>query len=138
MTARAVLSIDFELFTQTPAYRRASGETGERTVGLAAADFLLDVLDEHDATATFFVVSSMAERHPDVVESIATAGHEVASHTHSHRLLSTLDGDDRVEELERSRAVLEDVTGEPVSGWSVAGADFPMSVNVSIPRSVRS
>ena len=125
MTDQAVLSIDFELFAQTPAYRRAAGEADEPAVGLAAADFLLDVLDEHDATATFFVVSSVAERHPEVVESIAAAGHEVASHTHSHRLLSTLDGDDRTAELEGSRAVLERVTGEPVSGFRAPAFDLP-------------
>jgi len=128
MTERAVLSVDFELFTQTPAYRRAAGETDEEGVGLAATDFLLDALDERDATATFFVVSSVAERHPEVVRSIAEAGHEVASHSHSHRLLSTLGDDDRAEELDRSRAVLERVTGEPVSGFRAPAFDLPPGV----------
>ena len=125
MTDRAVLSVDFELFTQTPAYRRAVGETDDEGVGLDATDFLLDVLDERDATATFFVVSSVAERHPELVRSIAEAGHEIASHSHSHRLLSTLGDDDRVEELERSRGVLKRVTGEPVSGFRAPAFDLP-------------
>jgi len=128
MTDRAVLSVDFELFTQTPAYRRAAGATDEEAVGLAAADYLLDVLAEHDATATFFVVSSVAERHPDVVRRIAEAGHEVASHTHTHRLLSTLDGDERTAEIERSRAVLERVAGEPVSGFRAPAFDLPPGI----------
>ena len=32
---RAVFSVDFELFTQTPAYRSATGETDEQDLGLA-------------------------------------------------------------------------------------------------------
>lgn len=128
MTDRAVLSVDFELFSHTPAYRRATGETGEgsaeETVGLEAADFLLDALAERDATATFFVVSSVAERHPAVVRRIADAGHEVASHTHSHRLLSTLPAAERREELERSRAVLSEVTGASVSGFRAPAFDL--------------
>lgn len=128
MTDRAVLSVDFELFSQTPAYREAAGEAEERGVGLAAADYLLDVLAEHDATATFFVVSSLADRHPDVVRSLAAAGHEVASHTHGHRLLSTLDGAERREEVERSRAVLERVAGGTVSGFRAPAFDLPPGI----------
>ena len=127
MTDRAVLSVDFELFTQTPAYRSAAGETDERGVGLDAAEFLLDALEERGATATFFVVSSVAEQYPDVVREIAEAGHEVASHTHSHALLSTLDDDDRRDELVRSKDVLERVTGESVSGLRAPAFDVPPS-----------
>ena len=124
MTDRAVLSVDFELFAHTPAYRRAGGETDEEAVGLAAADFLLDALAERDATATFFVVSSVAERYPEAVQRIADAGHEVASHTHSHRLLSTLSAAQRREELERSREVLERVTGRSVAGFRAPAFDL--------------
>lgn len=125
MTETAVLSIDLELFDQTPAYRNAPGEADDRGVGLDAVEYLLDALDERDATATFFVVSSVAERHPDVIRSIAAAGHEIASHTHSHRLLSTLPDDDRRTELERSREVLERVTGRTVSGIRAPAFDLP-------------
>ena len=125
MVDRAVLSVDFELFTQTPAYRRAGGSTDESSVGLEAAGFLLDALDARDATATFFVVSSVAERHPDVVREITDAGHEIASHTHSHELLPTLGAEDRREELERSRSILERVADRPVSGFRAPAFDLP-------------
>jgi peptidoglycan/xylan/chitin deacetylase (PgdA/CDA1 family) len=121
---RAVFSVDFELFTQTPAYRSATGETDEQDIGLAAGAYLREVLDTHDARATFFVVSTVAERYPDTVRSISNDGHEIGSHTHSHTLLSTLDESNRQEEMRYSRSVLEDVTGQTVDGFRAPAFDI--------------
>jgi peptidoglycan/xylan/chitin deacetylase (PgdA/CDA1 family) len=125
MSNRAVLSIDFELFTQTPAYRSATGTTDIPDVGLAAGAYLRRALDAHDARATFFVVSSVAESHPAVVRAFAEAGHEIGSHTHSHALLTDLDASARREELERSRAVLRNVTGHSIDGFRAPAFALP-------------
>jgi peptidoglycan/xylan/chitin deacetylase (PgdA/CDA1 family) len=125
MTDRAVFSVDFELFDHTPAYRAAKGATTREGVGLAGGEFLLDVLDETDATATYFVVSEVAQRHPDAVTALADAGHEIASHTHTHRLLTDLDADERRTELTESRQVLQSVTGERVTGFRAPAFDIP-------------
>lgn len=45
---------------------------------------LLDLLEKHDARATFFLIGALAEKHPALVAEIARRGHEVAHHTHSH------------------------------------------------------
>jgi peptidoglycan/xylan/chitin deacetylase (PgdA/CDA1 family) len=45
---------------------------------------ILQILDEHDVHATFFMVGSQAERFPHVARWVAGAGHEVGSHTFSH------------------------------------------------------
>ncbi|WP_336339162.1 polysaccharide deacetylase family protein [Haloarcula brevis] len=124
MTDRAVLSIDFELFTQTPAYRSASGTTGRDGVGLDGGRFFRAALADHGATATAFVVSSVAESHPEAVRALADAGLEVASHTHTHQLLSALDSDGRRAELTQSKDVLERVTGERVAGFRAPAFDI--------------
>ncbi|SEO91866.1 Polysaccharide deacetylase [Halorientalis persicus] len=124
MSDRAVLSIDFELFEQTPAYRSADGTMDEDGVGLDGGEFLRRTLATHDATATCFVVSSVAESHPDAVRALADAGFEIGSHTHSHRLLSELSAADRREELARSREVLTEVTDEPVTGFRAPAFDL--------------
>lgn len=46
---------------------------------------VLDLLDRHDAKATFFVIGRHAERHPGIVEEIVHRGHGVENHTHLHR-----------------------------------------------------
>lgn len=125
MTSRAVLSIDFELFRHTPAYRSASGKLSDTTVGIEAWPFLRDALSDHDATATFFVVGEVAEQHPEVIAEIAEEGHELASHTHTHRLLSSLNPRAEVEELKKSRAAIEAATGQSeVTGFRAPAFDI--------------
>jgi peptidoglycan-N-acetylglucosamine deacetylase len=45
---------------------------------------ILELLDRHDARATFFMVGSQAERFPHFARRVVSAGHEVGSHTFSH------------------------------------------------------
>ena len=123
--SEAVFSIDVELFTQTPAYRNAGGSTDRAGVGLDGLGFLRETLAKHDATATCFVVSSVAESHPDAIRALATAGHEIGSHTHSHELLSELDPGRRREELTRSREILETETDTEVAGFRAPAFDIP-------------
>lgn len=115
---RAVLSVDFESFAHTPAYRRASDSLNDPgAVGPNVMDRLLAALEAHDADATFFVVSEVAERFPDTVTGAAAAGHEIASHTHTHPFLTDITPAERREELQHSRDVLESITGAPVDGF---------------------
>jgi peptidoglycan/xylan/chitin deacetylase (PgdA/CDA1 family) len=72
---------------------------------------LLDVLREARVRATFFVVGSRAQEHPELVRRQARDGHEVANHSWSHRDLSGLDYADVAWELERTDQVLADLTG---------------------------
>ncbi|MFB6109357.1 MAG: polysaccharide deacetylase family protein [Halodesulfurarchaeum sp.] len=122
---RAVLSVDFELFEHTPAYRNAAGETTSDGVGLDGGRFLRTAFDEHDAATTWFVVSAVAEEFPDAVAALATGEHEIASHTRTHRLLTDLDPDERDGELADSRRTLESATGERVSGFRAPAFDLP-------------
>ncbi|QPV62695.1 polysaccharide deacetylase family protein [Halosimplex litoreum] len=121
---QAALSVDFEHFTHLPAYRGASGTTDRPAVGLGGVTALLDALDEAIGAATFFTVGELADEHPRVIERIAAAGHEVASHTHTHRHLSELDEGERRDELARSRERLEAVTGESVTGFRAPSFDM--------------
>src|SRR5258708_23602538 len=47
--------------------------------------WLLDVLAEHGATATFFIVGEVAITHPRLVRDIAEAGHEIGCHSSDHQ-----------------------------------------------------
>jgi polysaccharide deacetylase family protein (PEP-CTERM system associated) len=78
---------------------------------------LLRLLDEFRVKGTFFILTWNAERHPDLVEEIAAAGHEVATHGHAHRLVYELGPDLFRRDLERSIAILERITGRRPSGY---------------------
>lgn len=45
---------------------------------------LLQLLERHGATATFFVTGQRAERHPEIIRAILAAGHSVGNHSYSH------------------------------------------------------
>lgn len=45
---------------------------------------LLDLLDQHHAKATFFVIGERAARHPELMREIIRRGHEVGHHTQTH------------------------------------------------------
>jgi len=124
IVGRAVLSIDVELFDQTPAYRSASGTTDQRGIGLNGLDWFRETLTDRGASTTCFVVSSLVERHPDAIERLADAGFEIASHTHSHELLSELDVETRREELATSKARLESLTDRSVDGFRAPAFDI--------------
>jgi len=74
---------------------------------------VLDLLGDHDARATFFLIGQRVRERPDDVRRILEAGHEVGSHTMTHpRLTDIPDEEVRKEIQEGARAVAE-VAGEP-------------------------
>lgn len=124
MTDRtAVLSIDLEWFGHTPAYRAADGTTKQTDAGQEAVRFLLDAFDDSDASGTFFVVSELVDSDRETLERIAGAGHEIGSHTRSHRLLTELTPAERREELSRSKTELESVC-DSVDGFRAPAFDI--------------
>ncbi|MCL6515834.1 polysaccharide deacetylase family protein [Alicyclobacillus sp.] len=45
---------------------------------------VLDILAQHDARATFFVVGERAVQHPDLIRRMVAEGHQVAPHAQRH------------------------------------------------------
>jgi polysaccharide deacetylase family protein (PEP-CTERM system associated) len=81
---------------------------------------LLDLFDEHQAKATFFVLGWVAERAKDLVKEIARRGHEVASHGYSHQLVYNQTADAFRDETQRSKDLLEEIIQRPVIGYRAA------------------
>jgi polysaccharide deacetylase family protein (PEP-CTERM system associated) len=82
-----------------------------------ATRWLLDALAEHGIKATFFVVAEIACSNPDLVRAIHRAGHEVASHSWSHRRIHNLSPAAFREDVRTSKDALEQVTGQIVLGY---------------------
>ena len=76
--------------------------------------------------ATFFVLGWLAERFPKLVREIAERGHEVASHGYGHVLCSKLSSHHLLFDLKKSKCILEDITGIPVSGYRAPSFDISM------------
>lgn len=75
----------------SPVLARLPLEAGDRRVWLTIDDgpsaqtrALLDLLDAHQARATFFLVGERARARPDEVREIARRGHGIGNHSASH------------------------------------------------------
>jgi polysaccharide deacetylase family protein (PEP-CTERM system associated) len=79
--------------------------------------WLLDLLAEAQAQATFFIVGEIAEYNPALVRRIAREGHEVASHGWDHRRVHHFTPATFREDMLRSKQALEDLTGQAVVGY---------------------
>lgn len=78
---------------------------------------ILDCFERCDVRATFFVLGLAAQRAPELVRRIQTAGHEIQSHGFGHRLLHTLTPDQLRADLDRSKKLLEDITGAAITAY---------------------
>ena len=81
---------------------------------------LLDLFDETQVKATFFVLGWVADRVPQLVKEIADRGHEVACHGYSHQLVYNQTQEVFREETIRSKKLLEDLSQQPVHGYRAA------------------
>lgn len=75
---------------------------------------LLEILRQHDARATFFVVGRLAREHPDLVRAELADGHSVGNHTFSHKDLTTLTRAEMREQIGACDGVLGEIAGRPV------------------------
>ena len=82
-----------------------------------ALDAILQLLADHHASATFFVLGWVARRQGHLVARIAQAGHEIASHGMSHQMLHRLAPEQFQAELADSKKLLEDLSCSPVLGY---------------------
>ena len=81
---------------------------------------LIELLDRHDAKATFFCLSPTAREHPQIVRRLADAGHDIGSHGESHDLVYEMTRERFREETRRSIQELEDCCGRRVQSYRAA------------------
>lgn len=129
MTAHG-LSFDVEDWHQLESIR-VDGAPGpaSRTVDDCMAR-ILDLCDEANVVATFFVLGLLARERPHLVKAIAARGHEVASHSVNHRLVHSLSVREFLADVRESKRMLEDLSGAEVVGFrapefSVQRLDHP-------------
>ncbi len=78
---------------------------------------ILDLLAEHGARATFFVIGRNALENPHHLRRIAADGHQIGNHTWSHREVPRLNAYDAYAELASCQSVLSVLLGSPPKRW---------------------
>ena len=82
---------------------------------------LFDVLDKHNVKATLFFLGWVGEKYPHIVKEACKRGHEIASHGYYHELLYELGYKKFRSDINRSKALLEDLSGCEVKGYRAPG-----------------
>ncbi len=73
---------------------------------------ILDILDQYDAKATFFVTGEAATEHPERYKMIADRGHTLAMHSYSHKYSEVYKNKDNfVKDFNKIRDFIRETTG---------------------------
>ena len=72
---------------------------------------ILDLLDEYDAKATFFLVGIWVDKYPELVQEIAARGHEIGNHSDSHAHFTQISESQIRQELTACSNKIEALTG---------------------------
>ena len=87
---------------------------------------ILDMLDEYNLKATFFVVGMNAVNHPDVMKLIHSRGHELACHGWKHEKISDVSKEEERKRLLMTIEAIEKATGvRPVGNRAGGGEPSP-------------
>ena len=72
---------------------------------------LLDILDQHGAKATFFLIGSKVSAQADVLRRMHARGHQLGNHSWSHPELPKLPVDQIAGEIDRTNDAIKQATG---------------------------
>ncbi len=72
---------------------------------------ILDLLDEYNAKATFFLVGIWVDKYPELVQAIADRGHEIGNHSDSHAHFTQISESKIRAEMDSCSDKIETLTG---------------------------
>ena len=84
----------------------------------------LNLFDELNVKATFFIGGSWAADNPELVEKIYKSGHEIGNHGYSHKLASKNDYSTMKNELLKTDQLLTQICGRKPTLYAPPSGDF--------------
>jgi polysaccharide deacetylase family sporulation protein PdaB len=75
-------------------------------------DELIEILDDYDASATFFVTGDWCDRYPDDVKKFYDAGHEIQNHSDEHPHIEGININDLISDTREAARKIKMITGE--------------------------
>jgi polysaccharide deacetylase family protein (PEP-CTERM system associated) len=120
MGIQNALTVDVEEWFHVSLFRnkirREEWDSLQSTV-VANTCRVLNILAEKHVKATFFILGWVAERYPEIVIAIQEQGHEIGSHTYSHQVIYEQSRQEFTADVQRSIAILEDLSCERVESF---------------------
>lgn len=82
---------------------------------------ILDILDEHNLSASFFILGWVAENYPDLVKEISARGHEIGTHSYNHQLVYKQSPEEFEDDLKESINILSDLISKKIKYYRAPG-----------------
>jgi polysaccharide deacetylase family protein (PEP-CTERM system associated) len=114
------LTIDLEEYYQATAFSAGRDPSASQSFISRveqSTEKLLELLAERRCLATFFVVGSVAEKFPRLIERVFLAGHELGCHSYAHRHVFSMTKDQFHRDTLRAKRAIEDAVGTSVQGY---------------------
>ncbi len=73
-------------------------------------DFVLKTLRDHGVKATFFMVGSNVDSHPEIVANVLREGHSVGDHTWTHPQMDKISSEQQIQEIDKTWAALMQIS----------------------------
>lgn len=74
----------------------------------------IETLKENNATATFFLTGTKAEKNPEIVREIINNGMEIGIHSYNHDLFLLKSYKETLNDLNKTKTILENITGKEI------------------------
>ncbi|MDR1610473.1 MAG: polysaccharide deacetylase family protein [Candidatus Symbiothrix sp.] len=87
----------------------------------AGVERILTELASRNIKATFFCLGWIAEHHPQVIRDIHAQGHHIGCHSYQHELSTRFDRKGFKQDIEKSKKLIEDLTGEAINAFRAPG-----------------
>ena len=100
---------------------------GDQTIAI------LDILDEYNAKATFYLVGIWVDAFPELVKEIADRGHEIGNHSDTHAHMPELSANAMRQELSALSDKVEKITGKRPTLFRAPYGDYNNQV-VTVAR----
>lgn len=97
---------------------------------------LLDLLQQYDAKATFFVVGERAAQYPHLIKRMHEEGHAIGIHHYAHRSAIFLTPDELNEQIHQTQAVLFQITGEQTTLYRPPWGQLQMGMDNIWPHPI--
>jgi len=77
----------------------------------AVTNRILDILEQHNAKATFFVLGLQVETHAETLQRIHSLGCQIGNHSYNHKYLHSLSSEEILKEIEDTNSLIREIIG---------------------------
>jgi len=111
------MSVDIESWVHRPIFNIPLSEQTKELDGghvLRATKIILELFKKHHTKATFFVLGTVAEWYPELIEEMKHEGHEIGIHGYTHKLLNDHTEKSFDEEIRKTVLILKNLGVKPL------------------------